>query len=104
VKIANNYKLLPETVEFYNKTKFGVDAIDQMARKYSVEASSRRWPLQIFYNILDLAGINAWRLYKDTTDENITRKQFLYQLAEELANEFTYSKRSKSTQSEKSDH
>ncbi|XP_055388036.1 piggyBac transposable element-derived protein 4-like, partial [Condylostylus longicornis] len=101
VKIAENYKLLPETVEFYNKTKFGVDVIDQMARKYSVKASSRRWPLQVFYNILDLAGINAWSLYKDITGENITRKQFLYQLCEELADKYTHNKMLKSSQPEK---
>lgn len=56
VKIdKSNKKLLPESVIFYNKTKFGVDMTDQMARKYTVKAGSRRWPLQIFYNILDLA-------------------------------------------------
>ena len=56
-----------------------------MARKYTVKAGSRRWPLQVFYNILDLAGINAWILYKETTGENISRKNFLFQLSEELA-------------------
>jgi CO dehydrogenase/acetyl-CoA synthase gamma subunit (corrinoid Fe-S protein) len=58
-----SYKKLPETVSFYNKTKFGVDVTDQMARKYTVKSASRRWPLQVFFNILDLAGINSWILY-----------------------------------------
>src|ERR1043165_8175473 len=31
-----------------------------MACKYTVKDGSRRWPVQVFYNILDLAGINAW--------------------------------------------
>ena len=53
-----------ETVEFYNETNYGVDVTDQMARQYSVKAGSRRWPLAAFYNILDLAGINAFVLYK----------------------------------------
>ncbi|XP_043506207.1 uncharacterized protein LOC122526717, partial [Polistes fuscatus] len=68
IKIGKSNKKLPETVEFYNKTKFGVDITDQMAKKYSVKSGSRRWPLQVFYNILDLAGINSWILYKETTD------------------------------------
>ena len=38
----------PESVEFYNFIKCGVD---QMARKYTVNATSRRWPLQFFNNI-----------------------------------------------------
>ena len=60
-----------------------------MARKYTVKASSRRWPLQIFFNVLDLAAINAWILYKETTGIQIQRKQFLFQLAEQLATEYT---------------
>ena len=61
---------------------------DQMARKYSVKSGSRRWPLQVFFNILDLAAINAWVLYNETTGENISRKNFLFQLAEELSTEY----------------
>lgn len=59
VKIGKDGKRLPETVEFYNNTKFGVDMTDQMARKCTVKAGSRRWPFQAFYNILGLASINA---------------------------------------------
>ena len=56
-------------MEFYNKTKFRVDMADQMAKKYNVKSGSRRWPLQVFFNILDLAGIIAWILYKKTIGE-----------------------------------
>uniref|UniRef100_A0A1A9V7W1 PiggyBac transposable element-derived protein domain-containing protein n=1 Tax=Glossina austeni TaxID=7395 RepID=A0A1A9V7W1_GLOAU len=73
VEIEKNDTRIPETIRFYNSTKFGVDVTDQMARKYSV-----------FFNILDLAGVNAWILYKETTGEEILRQQFLFQLAEEL--------------------
>ena len=51
VRIEDNYKRISETNTFYNKTKFGVDVIDQMARKYSVKAGNFRWLLQIFFNI-----------------------------------------------------
>ncbi|CAD1475250.1 unnamed protein product, partial [Heterotrigona itama] len=41
VKIGNySAKSLPETVEFYNKTKFRVDIADQMAKKYSVKMAT----------------------------------------------------------------
>lgn len=40
--------------------------------------------LQVFYNIFDLAAINAWILYKDTSGVNICRKNFIFQLVEEL--------------------
>ena len=44
VDTGDNQKSLPETVKFNNSTKFGVDVFDQMARKYPVNATFRRWP------------------------------------------------------------
>ena len=46
VRVKDNYQRVPETIAFYNKTKYGVD---QMARKYSVKARSFRWPLQSLF-------------------------------------------------------
>ena len=62
VTISEEGKKLPESVKYYNETKYGVDVIDQMARIYSTKVSFRRWPLQMFYDVLDLAGINACTL------------------------------------------
>ena len=84
IEIEKSNKCIPETIRFYNDTKFGVDVADQMTRKCNVKSKSCRWPLQVFFNILDLAGINAWVLYKETTSENISRQDFLFQLASEL--------------------
>jgi hypothetical protein len=42
---------------------------------------------------LDLAGINSWILYKETTGEKISRKKFLFGLAEELASDYVELKR-----------
>ncbi|KAJ8895124.1 hypothetical protein PR048_000449 [Dryococelus australis] len=56
ISIGNDQKHLPET--------YGVNVLNQIARKYSVKVASRRSPVQDFYNILDLAGINAWVLFK----------------------------------------
>ncbi|XP_026475643.1 uncharacterized protein LOC113389687 [Ctenocephalides felis] len=88
VKVENNDKRLPETVSYYNKTKFGVDMTDQMASKFSTKSKSCRWPLQVFFIIFDLAGINAWILYKQTTEANISRQDFLLKLAEKLGADF----------------
>ena len=84
VRIEDNYKRVPETIAFYNKTKYDVD---QMARKYSVKAGSFRWPLQVFFNIMDLAAINAWILYKECSRSKISRREFIFCLAEELTGE-----------------
>ena len=53
-----------EIVEFYNKTKAGVEALDQKVRHYTTYRKTSRWPLVVFYNILDLLAYNAFVLYK----------------------------------------
>lgn len=42
VSVGKEGKMKPETVTFYNSTKYGVDVVDQMARKYTTKAASRR--------------------------------------------------------------
>jgi hypothetical protein len=39
--------------------KVSVDVLDQMACKYRVQGSTRRWPVAVSYNIFELAGING---------------------------------------------
>ncbi|OAD61678.1 hypothetical protein WN48_08004 [Eufriesea mexicana] len=73
IKIKNNRKTTPETITYYNKTKFGVDIIDQMARKYSVKSKCNRWSVQVFFNILDFVGINSRILHQETTGLKLSR-------------------------------
>lgn len=84
VSVGNDQKKIPETVAFYNSTKYWVVVLDQMPRKYSAKAGSRRWPVQVWYNILDVAAINSWILYKSITGKQLSRRQFILQLAKEL--------------------
>ncbi|XP_019891791.2 uncharacterized protein LOC109612283 [Musca domestica] len=58
-KILDGPKCLPEIVEFYNKTKGGVDTTDQLCATYNVARTSNRWPLLVFYSLMNLAAINA---------------------------------------------
>ena len=53
----------PEVIAFYNSTKGGVDTADQMLRGYSVKRMTRRWPMVIFYNMVDVSVLNATILY-----------------------------------------
>ena len=78
----SDYK--PEVIHFYNQTKYRVDTVDQMARKYSTKSSSRRWPFQVFCNILDLSAINAHTLYRDVTNSIESRRNFLISLSKKL--------------------
>ncbi|CAG9561120.1 unnamed protein product [Danaus chrysippus] len=47
-----------ETETFYNQTKSGVDVVDKLSRTYDVSRYSKRWPLTIFFALLNHAGIN----------------------------------------------
>ncbi|XP_068225485.1 piggyBac transposable element-derived protein 4-like [Palaemon carinicauda] len=53
----------PEIIEFYNRTKGGVDAFDGMCALYSCNRKTKRWPLCIFYWMVNAAIINAKVLY-----------------------------------------
>ena len=77
-------KRKPETILFYNANKFGVDVLDSMCRNMSTKAGCRRWPLAVFYNVLDLAGLNAYILFKKATGSNLQRRTFLMRLSAEL--------------------
>ena len=50
----------PEILMDYNATKGGVDNMDKLVSAYSFKRRTLRWPLAIFFNILD---ISAYALY-----------------------------------------
>ena len=53
----------PEIVTYYNQTKAGVDVTNQVIRFYSCKRGTRRWPLCLLYNCLDIAAFNSYILY-----------------------------------------
>ncbi|KAJ4450371.1 hypothetical protein ANN_01792 [Periplaneta americana] len=48
---------------YYNDTKGGVDTVDQMVRKYSTKRATRRWPVSIFYTLVDIAALNGYTTF-----------------------------------------
>ena len=85
VSSDENPKKKPNSVLYYKKkTKVGVDIYDQMTRLYLVKAASRRWPVYVFYNVVDMALINSWILYKQVCQSSISRREFMQRVAGEL--------------------
>lgn len=84
--IATNGK--PEIVNFYNKTKGGVDTFDQMCAMYSCSRRTKRWPICIFYGLINAATINAFIIYswhQENKNEKVgMRRQFMQELALQL--------------------
>lgn len=77
-------KKKPLVVLFYNKNKCGVDISDSMLRLYTTRCATRRWPLAIWQNILDVAALNAWICFRKATNSNLTRKDFILKLIENI--------------------
>ena len=90
-EIENNGK--PEMVNYYNQTKSGVDTLDQLVRFYSVKRKSLRWPVTIFYNLLDIIAYNSFVIYSMKYPEKLqnnkwrARKNFLIDLSKEILSE-----------------
>lgn len=75
----------PVIITAYNHTKIGVDLVDQLCQNYNVARNTRRWPMVVFYNLINLSGINALCVYKaNHPQENIARSGFLQSCAWEL--------------------
>lgn len=74
----------PEMIIDYNVTKGGVDALDQMCANYSISRRTRRWPMAVFYAILNIVGINAAVLLQCTKTidqiDDIKRRELLQRL------------------------
>lgn len=49
----------PVIILDYNRTKGGVDTVDQKCSNYSTTRKTRRWPLALLFRFLDMAGVNA---------------------------------------------
>ena len=74
----------PEILDFYNHNKCGVDIVDQMTRIYSTKSASRRWPVAVWCNMLDIAAINGWVIFKKCTNSNVSRRDFVFKLVTQL--------------------
>lgn len=59
----DNFTKKPEMIKYYNSTKGDVDETDKKCAIYSCSRRTRRWPLVLFYKILDLSHVNAYVLY-----------------------------------------
>lgn len=82
--IDEGYGDKPEVIKFYNNTKGGVDVVDRLKSEYNVSRISNRWPLTLFFSLLNIGGINSQIIYNGNTQINITRRVYLAQLAQAL--------------------
>lgn len=78
----------PEIIDFYNCTKGGVDELDKKCANYNTSRRTRRWPMAIFYAVLDIASVNSYIVFQSCpTNASVSRFDFVKQLAKGLCNE-----------------
>lgn len=77
----------PEIISFYNLSKGGVDTADQLCGEYNVARNTKRWPMVVFYGLLNVAGINAAIIFSSQQPTVQNRRTFLKQLGLELVKE-----------------
>lgn len=54
----------PAIIAHYNATKGGTDLFDQLCHSYTVSRRTNRWPVRVFFGMLDQAAVNARILLK----------------------------------------
>lgn len=82
--VLDTGKRTPEMIQFYNETKIGVDKADEMLKAYSTKSGSRRWPIHVFANIMDICGLNAYIIASETQLFTSSRRAFLLSLSKKL--------------------
>ena len=80
-------KKKPEVIQYYNGTKARVDSFDQLICTYSCKRQTKRWPVVMQYNLLDVAALNAFVVFSTQNSEfgvakTRKRRLFLRSLAE----------------------
>ncbi|KAK9884729.1 hypothetical protein WA026_007574 [Henosepilachna vigintioctopunctata] len=74
----------PEIIHFYNTTKGGVDEIDKKCSIYTCSRRTRRWPMVIFYRMLDVSSVNSHLLYDIHHGKTTERGIFIKDLARSM--------------------
>lgn len=72
---------LSDINSFYNKSKFGIDTIDQMISNASCKRKTNKWPLALFYDYIDMSVVNTLTISFDLKllkESNKRRDNMLY--------------------------
>lgn len=96
-QISNREDKKPQIILDYNHAKGGVDTLDQMVGTYSTKRKTRRWPLVLFFNIMDVSAVNAFIIWSHLNPEwnsnkSHRRRLFLKQLGKDLVRQHMMSR------------
>ncbi|KAJ8401900.1 hypothetical protein AAFF_G00374810 [Aldrovandia affinis] len=87
--ITSHRKRKLEVIQYYNRTKIGVDLMDQMVHTFTRKRQTQRCPMVLWHNLIDVAMLNAYTIFKaqhpgDLGGQNDTWRCFIKVLSKEL--------------------
>ncbi|XP_056108635.1 piggyBac transposable element-derived protein 4-like [Rhinichthys klamathensis goyatoka] len=79
----------PEAILYYNENKGGVDNLDKVTGTYSCKRKTLRWPMVLFFNILDVSAYNAFVAWMEVNPgwkegKTFRRRLFLEELGKSM--------------------
>jgi len=78
----------PDAVNDYNHGKGGVDLLDSCIEDFSVKRKTTRYPLVLFFNMIDVAVYNSYLIARHNPSHVFKhRKEYMKNLSVALANE-----------------
>ena len=84
----------PNVIAEYNKAMGGVDLLDQRKSYYEVDRKSKfRFYLRIFFDLMDVACVNAFIIYNERFPNKLSLLQFKRCVADGLTRHFSSRKR-----------
>ena len=63
-EVAEKLSVKPEIINYYNKTKGGIDSMDRMLGEYTMKRQSLRWPLAFLCNMINVNGLASYIIYR----------------------------------------
>ncbi|XP_016092566.1 piggyBac transposable element-derived protein 4-like [Sinocyclocheilus grahami] len=88
-KVSDKDHKKPEIILDYNHTNGGVDNLDKLVATYTCQRKTTRWPMVIFFNMLDVSAYNAFVLWMEINHswnkgKKYRRRLFLEELGKAL--------------------
>lgn len=75
----------PDIILSYNETKGGVDVVDRLCANYNCARATSRWPMVIFYAMLNVSTINSQVIHTaNNSNSKLPRRHFIESLAMKL--------------------
>ncbi|XP_049323545.1 piggyBac transposable element-derived protein 4-like [Astyanax mexicanus] len=83
----------PDMILDYNKNKGGVDNLDKVTGTYTCKRGTKRWPMVVFYNMLDVSAYNAYVVWTEIDpgwngEKPFKRRLFLEELGKSLVSPY----------------